>query len=146
MPRRDPFGDIEELLERMTREFEELGGGIGSRLDGGVNVDVAEDDESVTVTADLPGYDREDINVSVKDQRLTIAAEFTEETEEESEPGSEPQYHRKERSRRSVSRTVRLPAPVTEEDTTATYQNGVLTVELPKESPEETGGHNIDIS
>lgn len=143
MTRRDPLREIEELFDRMSREFEDFGGGIELGAGEGISVDVAEDDEAVTVTADLPGYDREDVEVTVQDRTLTIAAEQDE--TEESEGGEEDvQYHRRERRSRSVSRRIRLPAQVHKEEATATYQNGVLTVELPKV---EGGmdGHNIDI-
>lgn len=143
MTRRDPFREIEELFDRMSREFEEFGGGIESRVGEGISVDVAEDDEAVTVTADLPGYERADVEVSVQDRMLTIAAEHAE-TEESESDEADVQYHRRERRRRSLSRRVRLPAEVRKEEASATYQNGVLTVELPKVE-EDAGGHSIDI-
>jgi HSP20 family protein len=145
MPRRDPFREIEELFDRMSREFEDLGGGIGVKTDvggSGIKVDIAEDDDAVTVTADLPGFDREDIDVAVEDNVLTIAAEHEEETEEGEE---EAEYHRRERRRRSVSRRVRIPNAGEADEASAEYQNGVLTITLPKVEPEETGGHSIDV-
>lgn len=145
MPRRDPFNEIEELIERMGREFEDLGGGIEAGMGGsGLNVDVAEDDETITVTADLPGYDRDDIEVSIQDQVLTLAAEQTDSHETETDE-ADVHYHRRERRSRSVSRRIRLPARVIEDDATATYKNGVLQVTLPKESASDADGHNIDI-
>lgn len=133
----------------MSREFEDLGGGLGvkTELGGGIKVDVAEDDEAVTVTADLPGFDREDIDVTVEDNVLTVAAEHEEETEEEGEgeEGEKETYHRRELRRRSVSRRIRLPTAVEEEDATAEYENGVLTITLPKVEPEDAEGHSIDV-
>ncbi len=136
--RRNPFDEIERMFDRMSDQFEDVGG--VEEIDAGtISVDVAENDDEVTVTADLPGYDRDDIELAVRDGRLTIRAEREEETEEEDET-----YHRRERTHREVTRTLRLPADVEEEDAGATYQNGVLTVTLPKaESGPE--GTRIDV-
>ncbi|OYR39305.1 heat-shock protein Hsp20 [Halorubrum sp. Ib24] len=159
MTRRDPFGEIEELLERMGREFEELGGTLdspgGPQLSGArdVAVDVIEDDESITVHADLPGFEDEDIEVELREDSLSIAA--TREEERDVEVGdpddaadsddSDVRYHRRERRSRSVSRRVPIAEPVERDGATASYDNGVLTVTLPKRSG-TGGGHSIDVS
>lgn len=126
----------------MSEQFEDVGEAeeMGS---GRISVDVAEDDETVTVTADLPGFQKDDIDISLREGRLTIRAEREEETETESEDDEET-YHRRERVHREVSRTLRIPADVDEEAASASYQNGVLTVTLPKEEA-ETEGHSIDV-
>lgn len=157
MTRRDPFGEIEELLERMGREFEELGGTLdtpgGPQFTGArdVAVDVIEDDESVTVLADLPGFDDEDIEVELREDALSIAATREEERDVEVADGdddahdSDVRYHRRERRSRSVSRRIPLAEPVERDGATASYENGVLTVTLPKRSG-DGGGHSIDVS
>lgn len=137
--RRDPFKDIEELFDRLNSGFGDLGReletGIGS---SNVLVDVADADDQVVVTADLPGYEKSDVDVSVKGRQLRIAAEST----SESTSGDDENYYRRERSRRSVSRTVPLPVDVDESGASATYENGVLTVTLPKR---EAGDDGTDI-
>ena len=143
MPRRDPFEEIEQLFDRMSREFEQIGGDIETGLGGGFSVDVAETDETVTVTADLPGYDREGIDVTLSDRTLAIAAEQSEEYADERDE-DDVQYHRRERRERSVSRRVRLPADVEEDSASATYNNGVLTIEFSKRVADD-GGHRIDV-
>jgi HSP20 family protein len=136
--RRNPFDEIERMFDRMSDQFEDVGS-VEEIEAGTISVDVAENDDEVTVTADLPGYDRDDIELAVRDGRLTIRAEREEETEEEDET-----YHRRERTHREVTRTLQLPADVEEGDASATYQNGVLTVTLPKaESGPE--GTRIDV-
>lgn len=155
MPRRDPFREIEELFERMGREFEELGDPIDTPMSADVAVDVAEDDDEVQVTADLPGYEREEIDVELHDDALTIAAtrEETTETDDDGDTASEDgeqtddvQYHVRERRTRAVSRRIPIPAAVEREGASASYTNGVLTVTLPKRSATESDGHSIDVS
>lgn len=168
MTRRDPFTEIEDLLERMGREFEELGGtldtpGAGApKLPGtsDVAVDVIEDDDAITVRADLPGFDPDEIAVELNDETLSIAAtrEETHETDEtasdeeaatgeegDAEGDTAVQYHRHERRRRSVSRRVQVPKAVERDGTAASYDNGVLTVTLPKRSSDDAG-HSIDVN
>lgn len=134
--RRDPFKDIEELFDRLNSGFGDLGReletGIGS---SNVLVDVADADDEVVVTADLPGYDKSDVDVSVKGRQLRIAADST----SESTSGDDESYYRRERSRRRVSRTVPLPVDVDESGASATYENGVLTVTLPKRDAGDDG-------
>ncbi|SEH36655.1 heat shock protein Hsp20 [Halopenitus malekzadehii] len=151
MTRRDPFEEMERLFERMNREFERIGGdleaGFGdleSGLGREISIDVAEDESTVTVTADLPGYDRDDIDVTVSDRTLTIAAERDESVEHSVDEEDALEYHRRERRRRSVSRRVRLPSDVDETAAEAAYFNGVLTVELPK-TDVDADGHRIDV-
>lgn len=143
MPRRDPFEEIEELFDRLSSGFGGVGEELGTGFTTGIDVDVADDGDEVVVHADLPGYDKEDIDVTVQEDSLRIVAEHEEEREEEAEERS---YYRRERSRRRLSRTVRLPTAVEEDRASASYTNGVLTVRLPKAAPEDGEGHSIDIS
>lgn len=139
--RRNPFKEIEELFEQLNSGFSELNQSVGSELGGsGIKVDVADRADMIVVTADVPGFSAEDIDVTVQDRRLTIAAESSEETEDE-----EADYYRRERTQRSASRTVTLPTDVEETEASASYENGVLTIELPKIDPEE-GGVDIEVS
>ncbi|GAB7094606.1 Hsp20/alpha crystallin family protein [Halolamina litorea] len=146
--RRDPFKEIEELFEQlndgfadMSREFgEEFGDDLAANVGGrAIHVDVADAGDEIVVVADVPGFDVEDIDVSVTDRQLSIAAEHSETTEDE-----ETEYYRRERSQRAVSRTVPLPTDVEEREANASYENGVLTVTLPK--ADEDGGIDIEVS
>jgi HSP20 family protein len=142
--RSNPFEDIERFFERMNRSFGDVAMAPGLH---DVAVDVAETDDEVVVTADLPGFEREEITVSLSGRDLTIEAEREEHVEETDEGGEdEVRYVRRERSRRELSRTVRLPDAVVESEATASYTNGVLTVTLPRETAEGDGdSHTIDI-
>jgi HSP20 family protein len=131
----NPFQDIEQIFDRMSREF---GGGAFAGAAGSVAVDVEERDDAFVVTADVPGYEKDDIDVTLADRTLRIRAERETETE-----AREADYLRRERRETSASRSVRLPGDVDEEGITATYKNGVLTVTLPKR--EGGDGHRIDV-
>ena len=129
----------------MSRQFEEsMGGGDWSGRSGRaeMSVDVADHGEEYVVTADLPGFDKEDIDVSLREDVLTISAEHEEETSEENDEG---RYLRQERRHQSASRSVTLPERVDESGVSAQHRNGVLTVTLPKLDAEEGDSTHIDI-
>jgi HSP20 family protein len=138
MAQRNPFDDIEKMFERMSRQFDETG--VSRFRD--VSVDVAERDGDIVVTADLPGYEKDDIDVAISGRELTLEAQRSGESEERDE-----NYIRRERSHRRVSRSLVLPEEVVEEEASASYKNGVLTVTLPKETAEEDDedAHSIDV-
>ncbi|WP_423743480.1 Hsp20/alpha crystallin family protein (plasmid) [Haladaptatus sp. SPP-AMP-3] len=142
--RRNPFDEIEELFERMGRQFETMGDQFGSKgmgwQPGGMSLDVADHDETFVVTADLPGFEKDDIDISLRGDRLRIAAESGAETEEGDED-----YLRRERRQQSMSRTLTLPEAVDESSVSAEYQNGVLTVTLPKASGGDES-HDIEVN
>ncbi|WP_313691951.1 Hsp20/alpha crystallin family protein [Halorarum halobium] len=148
MPRRSPFDafeDIESVFDRMNEELEELSRQFEGEFVGDVDVDVAETDDEVVVVADLPGFETDEIDVTVAGRELTLSAE-REEEREESDEADERRYHRRERTRSRVTRRLRLPEDVVEEDADAEYTSGVLTVTFPKETGDGDGGTRIDVA
>lgn len=153
MRRSNPFdfSELDRMFERMSRQFEDMNRQLGSWDSGvsemmpqrGMAIDVAEHDDSLVVVADLPGFEKSDIDLKIAGQVLTIVAE----REMESKSGDEEgEYLRRERRSESIRRSLRLPVEVDEESTVAAYQNGVLTVTLPKVSvDEEDESHHIDV-
>lgn len=139
---RNVFDELRETLDTLSERIGETGAEVESQVTdrfGRVSVDVAEDDGTYTVTADLPGFDRDDIDLTVREDVLHLRARHERESEE-----SDEQYLRRERSRRSVSRTIRLPGTVDPDEASASFNNGVLTVTLPR--VEEESGERIEIS
>jgi len=138
----NPFADLERMIERLTEQFDEAAGQLseeaGSRAGSRPAADVVDGPEEVVVTVDVPGFTQEDIEVRVSDRTLRIETEHGEETETE-----RGDFVRRERQRSSMSRSVRLPADVVAGGASATLQNGVLTVTLPKEEREDS--QQIDI-
>ncbi|KAF8894249.1 small heat shock protein, partial [Mucidula mucida] len=96
-------------------------------------MDLHEDAEKNIVTAlfELPGLKKEDVNIDVRDGRLTVTGESKISSEHQEEG-----YAVKERKFGKFSRTLRLPQGVKEEQINASLENGVLTVTFPKAAPE----------
>ena len=135
MPDRDPFSEIE-------RAFDMLGEQFGVDM-GAIPVDVVDEGDAFVVHADLPGYDSEDIDVQlVEDRKLTISATSSQERE-----STDGQYVQRERRQQSLSRSVRLPEAVDDDETTASYDDGVLTVRLAKVGhSEDDNGTDIPVN
>jgi len=93
-------------------------------------VDVIDRPDHIVVRAEVPGVKKEDLDVSVSDNLVTIRA--TTKHEEEKEEG---QYYRREMSRGEYSRSVSLPADVDSAEAKATFKDGVLELTLPKIAP-----------
>lgn len=90
-------------------------------------IDLIDGEAEVRVSAELPGMDAEDVDVSVAQGVLTIRGEKREEAEEESED-----YYCVERSYGSFSRSIALPSEVDPDEADASFDKGVLTVTIPK--------------
>jgi HSP20 family protein len=111
---------------------------VGDDVEFGPAVDVYETDTELVVKAQLPGVKKEDIDLTVEDNRLVISGQ-TQQEEEVNEDG----YHRRELRYGSFRRAIPLPAAVTQADIKASYDNGVLTVRAPK--PTEAPPNKIPI-
>ncbi|MFB6142183.1 MAG: Hsp20/alpha crystallin family protein [Halorientalis sp.] len=129
-----------QRLERMFEEFPHTEMPFGSESHTAA-VDVAERDDEFVVTCDLPGFDRDNIDLRVTDHTLHVHAEHESEQEVEDE-----EYLHRERTRRDVSRSIPLPEDIDEEDVSATFEDGVLTVTLPRRHGESEETHEISIS
>lgn len=101
-------------------------------------VDIGETSDEYLVTADLPGVDRDNIEVTVVDGRLTIRGERHQQTK-----ADDGTVHRVERIFGTFSRSFDLPTAVNAENITAVYSDGVLTVSVPK--AEEAKPKQIEI-
>ena len=101
-------------------------------------LDVAEKDDNFLVKASLPGIDPEDLNVTLEDNVLTVQGEV-----KKDETIEEESYHIRERRFGSFSRSLRFPVPVNAAKIEAEYENGVLTLTVPK--AEEVKSKRIEI-
>lgn len=101
-------------------------------------VDLAESENAYHIHVDLPGMTRDDLKINYQDGQLTISGQRREELSEE-----KGEYVRVERTFGNFYRSFKLPKTVNADDITATYENGVLEIEVPK--AEETKPRQIEI-
>jgi HSP20 family protein len=113
-------------------------GGLFDRVSGistvAPLVDIYEEGKDLVVKAELPGMDRNDINVRLLDNSLIISGEKKSERSE-----GNKDFYRIERSSGSFERSVLLPGGVNGEKATASFTNGILEVRIPKSSEEQLG-------
>ncbi|MBX3265940.1 MAG: Hsp20/alpha crystallin family protein [Acidobacteria bacterium] len=139
----DPFRELRTLNDEMNRLFSAVPASVDrgefARGSWSPNVDIYEDENRLIVEAELPGMNREDFEVSVENNVLTLKGErkFEKKTEGDN-------YHRVERAYGSFTRQFTLPQTITAEGATADFENGVLRVALPKR--EETKARKIEIT
>lgn len=141
--RYDPFRDLRTLQEEVNRLF--TGNAARNFDDEGIargswnpNVDIYENKDQLVLEAELPGMKREDFELSVENNVITLRGARHFEKKDESD-----NYHRVERAYGSFVRSFTLPNTVSSEDAVADYRNGVLRVTLPKRA--ETKARRIEV-
>lgn len=136
------FSDMVDAIKEKQDELEKAIAEYKSSTPIKISMDVIEDDENITILTDLPGVNKDDIKIDITEDTLTIDAKFQEEIEEGKEEGM--MYHKKERSYGEAKRTIVLPANIKIDAATAKFDNGVLTVELPKLEKKEVFEVKVD--
>lgn len=134
----NPFLSLRKQMDSIFDDFTGRGAMSGSGALA-VRSNVSETDKEIRVTAELPGIDQKDIDISVTGNRLTIRGEKKSESEENrGEEGR--QFHRVERSSGMFQRSMALPFDIDTNAVSAEFQNGVLTVTIakPQEVVEKT--------
>lgn len=143
-PVRSPFpfldGDLDEVFEGFFRPMRAAGVNRGGALTP--TMDVTEHDDRYVVHAELPGFDKEDIHVSLENGRLAIEAEHATERKENGEEGR-PVL--RERRYGRFLRTLDVGRRVDADAIRASYRDGVLEVTLPKLVPQAPEGKRITI-
>jgi HSP20 family protein len=134
--------EVDNLIERFFNGF-----GLGSldsrELDTGEflpRIDVKEDAKEIKVTAELPGMDEKDIDLTLSGDLLTIKGEKQQETEDKGKD-----YYRTERRYGSFRRVVPLSAEVDEGKAEADFKKGVLKIRLPKTAEAQKNRKRIEI-
>lgn len=118
------FPDLSTGLMGFFNEDPDWGNGWTSKLPA---VNITERDKAFNIELAAPGLDKDDFELTIDNQQLTISCEKQEENESKKD-----QYYRKEFSYESFRRSFMLPDTVNADKIKAAYKDGVLTVELPK--------------
>ena len=137
-----PFLDLDRLRQEINRVFEQPLGALSQATGffGGWNpsVDIYDDRDHVIVKAEMPGMKREEIEVSLTNDTLTISGERKKEQETKGQ-----ETYRSERFFGRFQRSITLPQPVDPTRIEANYKDGVLTITCPKS--EEAKRRQIEV-
>jgi HSP20 family protein len=138
----EPFRAFKDQLDTNFEDWfgRSMGGVLAPRID------VSETDKEVVVSAELPGVEEKDIEVTMSGDRLTIKGEKKSEHEEQQDQNGRV-VHRMERSYGSFQRTMTMPYAVDPGQVSADFKDGVLKVRLPKpeDAQRRTEAHKIQI-
>ncbi|HZS14241.1 MAG TPA: Hsp20/alpha crystallin family protein [Candidatus Dormibacteraeota bacterium] len=134
LTRWNPWNELFSLHDQMDQLFNEaFGSTVAPRRNGGgepamtLPIDIRQTEEAFVLEASVPGFAPEDVEVTVDQNVLTVQGSRKQESEE-----ARGGWIRRERRTGSFHRQVVLPAEVRAEEITASFQNGVLTVTVPR--------------
>ena len=137
--RTNPWTTLPTLQNRVNRVFDDMFPDIRNRVDDldlmewRPVVDTYEKDDAIMINAELPGVKKEDINIDVKNNILTLSGERKDESDV-----NEDNYYRSERFYGKFQRSFTLPDNVDADKVDATYKDGVLEVKIPKTGQSST--------
>lgn len=142
----DPFDSIENFRNEISNFFKPMsglmrrdGGGLFER-DWSPSIDVYDSDNEVLVKADIPGLKKDEMDISIHGDLLTIKGEKKRGNEVRKE-----NYYRAERFYGSFNRTIQLPSEVEQDKVNATYKDGVLELKIPKKEEARTKHISVDV-
>jgi HSP20 family protein len=124
----DPFDDIDDLFKGFLLRPMRMEPGEAAGQPVRLKIDVKEDDKAYVVHAEVPGVKKEDINVSIDGNQVSISAEVKRQRDEK----QGEKVLRSERYYGKVYRAFTLAQDVDQSGATARYENGVLELSLPK--------------
>jgi len=141
---RDPLAGVGSLQEAVRDMLATWPFGEREALsiaDWTPSCNVSETVEEYRIEAELPGVKQEDVEVNVEDRVLTLRGERREKKEEKGK-----KYHRMESSYGSFMRSFTLPADADEDKVAADYNDGLLSVRIPRTAPKESKARAVEIS
>lgn len=108
-------------------------------------IEIKQNDKNYTVRVQLPGVNKDDIEVELDNEFMTITAEIHEEQEEKEEKSKNERYHTSEFRYGKYRRTISFDNPVKTDESTALYDKGVLTITIPKVETENKEPKKLEI-
>jgi len=139
----DPFDEIRRLHEYIDKMFSDIfarGRAAGPVVTRAPLIDLVDEGDKFRIVADIPGIDKEDLDVRVTEDTVIIRAESRADREERGR-----NYYLRERGSTSYYRVITLPEPVVPEKAEASYKNGILEIVLPKRAPERNEGEGFRV-
>jgi len=143
----EPFKELDTMFDDLDKTFGKFFGSPLRRRKKSFMpdfrmpaLDVQDKGDHYLVEAEMPGLDKEDIEVELKDEKLTIKGETKKETKEEKED-----YVRRERGYKSFYREIPVTEEMIADEANASFKNGVLSITLPKKEKEEKKGRKLEI-
>jgi len=127
--RHTPWHELEQVNRQLSHLFDDAPSGVTARESGlwAPAVDIRETNDALLVQAELPGIEKKDVSLEIKEDILTISGERRYEKDV-----NEDHTHRVERSYGTFSRSFSLPSNIDANKVNATMKNGVLEITLPK--------------
>ena len=141
MQKWDPFNDLRQMDQTMNRLWRAFGGAPASSEDWNIALDVVQRPEEIVVKASVPGVKPDAIEVAIEDNILTIRAERKPDFEDQ-----ESAYLVQERPSGSFYRALRLPDTVDANKVNSTYENGILSISLPKAEEKKRRQIKVQVS
>jgi len=123
-----PFAEMRRMDEVLNRFWRGFNGGGETAEAWSIPLDVTQNGDDVVVQASVPGVDKKDIEVTIEENILSIRTQVNESEEKQTDS-----YLLRERRTGTFYRAVRLPDTVDANRAESSYQDGILTVRLPKE-------------
>lgn len=108
-------------------------------------VEITQGENNYKVKVQLPGVKKDDIEVELDNDFMTITAEIEEEKEEKEQKEKNLKYHTCEFRYGKYQRTISFDSPIRSEEASAEYKNGVLTITLPKQHAQEAKSRKLEI-
>ena len=137
----EPMRDLDHISTKFHRLFDEFPtlNNIGQDSFS-PRIDIAEDEKSISIEAEIPGVPKENLKITLQDNILTIEGEKKKVTEEK-----EKNFYREERCFGKFKRSFTLPVEVDSDNVDAKYNNGILEIKLNKLEPKQDKERVIEL-
>lgn len=138
----NPWREFDEIRREMSQLLAPVGGRPLTRFQFAPAMNVFYNEHEVVLTAELPGINQDDLDLTVNSESVVLKYEAPRPAEPDSTDNG-VKYLRRERRQESFQRSISLPFQVNPEGAEAHYENGILTIRIPR--PEEQKPRKLEI-